>query len=311
MKNTPRREYIATVAFNNDFYTYTQTTLPTGAVIGKLVPVAGANLENCPAGRVLRETSRKLYPNDATPGIFTPLVGVYDEITFLSGFIDPNCPVYGVYSTDSSYFFKTGVNPATGLVNVGPPVYTYGTIATTAAVTGRVYFPGLFNPGFGQVPYDNILPNADLFIDPTLGNMYQIDLTLMDNSNLSGTINCYLRDPVQPTTDILTPKSQILTLIFYNSSGVTPTVQFYQGDISGSDAGFYQVNSITLPTGGSLPPVPFAYTIEFALDGRLALPITSGAGTSTGPTGSEGPPGFATNTVATCSTGPTGYTGPQ
>jgi len=153
--DTSRRSYVAAVPFNNDIYNYVQTPLANGLVVGRLVPLVGANPQNCPAGRVLRETSRKLYPNEATPGITTPMVAVYDEQTFFTGFIDPNSPNFAVYSTDTSYFFKTGVNPATGLTDVGPPVFTYGAVATTGPITSHVNYPILYNPGFVQVPYNN------------------------------------------------------------------------------------------------------------------------------------------------------------
>ena len=92
--DTSRRAYVAATAFNNNFYTY---TLNNSAVndqpVGQLKPVAGATAGNCPAGRILRETGRKLYPGSANPGVTTLLVAVYDNISLLTGSIDPNSPV--------------------------------------------------------------------------------------------------------------------------------------------------------------------------------------------------------------------------
>ena len=136
-QDTSRRAYVAAIPFNNDLYIYTAGPLPNGTM-GALGPYPKATALNCPAGRILRETGNKIYP-DANPGITTTMVAVYDEVTFFTGFIDPNCPTFGVYSTDLSYFAKPGVNPATGLTDVGPPVYTLGSVVagtiTTASVT--------------------------------------------------------------------------------------------------------------------------------------------------------------------------------
>jgi hypothetical protein len=168
-KDLSRRAYVAAGPFNANFYTYTTTTATTGVVTGTLTPVLGATPQTCPAGRVLRETGRKLYPGDANPGIFTPMVSVYDNISLLTGFIDPNSPLFAVYSTDVSYFEKTGVNPATGLTDIGPPVVSLGPIV------GSLTEPALYLPGFTKVPYNNSQPNADVFINPALGNTFEIN----------------------------------------------------------------------------------------------------------------------------------------
>jgi len=108
---TPRRAYIASIPFNLNFFSYVPNG-PDG--VGFLAPVPGANFTNCPAGRILRETGKKLYP-DANPGVPTLMVGVYDDITLLRGYIDPNAAAFAVYSTDVSNFYPTGVDPTTGI----------------------------------------------------------------------------------------------------------------------------------------------------------------------------------------------------
>ena len=176
--DTSRRSYVSAAAFNNDFYSYTVKTLNDETTVGILSLLPGATAINCPSGRVLRETGRKLYPNEANPGITTPMVAVYDPVTFLNGYIDPNSPAFAVYSTDTSYFFNRGVNPATGLPDVGPPVYTLGPISNTSGPIAGIFTQAqLYLPGYNQIFYNNTTANADLFIYPAVANMFEIDLT--------------------------------------------------------------------------------------------------------------------------------------
>ena len=130
----PRRNYITTSAFNNDFYLYTVTRNPTTYVqTGTLSAVANATAANCPANRILRENGRRLY-KDANPGISTLLVGVYDAVSGLSGLIDPNSARFAVYNGDKSVFQDNGVDPNGGTTDQGPPVYTRGTVTGGAGV---------------------------------------------------------------------------------------------------------------------------------------------------------------------------------
>lgn len=125
--NIPRRAYITTSAFNNDFYTYTTTMNPTTFVTtGTLAAnVTGATSTTCPANRILRENGKRLYP-DANPNVSTLMVGVYDSITGFKGYIDPNAPIFAVYNTDKSYQTPNGINPNGGATDQGPPIYTRG-----------------------------------------------------------------------------------------------------------------------------------------------------------------------------------------
>ena len=137
MKNSPRREYIATAAFNNDFYTYTTTLNPTTFVTtGALSPVT-TNAAQTPAGRTLRENGRKLYPG-ANPGITTYMVGVYDDQTGLKGYINPNSAVFAIFNTDKPTYLTDGSEISGGTYsgqNQGNSLYTRGTVTAGASVT--------------------------------------------------------------------------------------------------------------------------------------------------------------------------------
>jgi hypothetical protein len=134
--NIPRRAYITTSAFNNDFYTYTTTMNPTTFVTtGTLAAnVSGATAATCPANRILRENGKRLYP-DANPNVSTLMVGVYDSITGFKGYIDPNAPIFAVYNTDKSYQTPNGINPNGGLTDQGPPLYTRGSVTAGTTLT--------------------------------------------------------------------------------------------------------------------------------------------------------------------------------
>jgi hypothetical protein len=130
----PIRQFISTQPFNNDIFSYTVTTnRNTNAVTGDLsanvLDLTGTLLSatTAPAARILRESGLKLYPG-VNPGIETFMVGVIDTITSIAGYIDPNSPIYAVYSTKLPGFYANGVDPNTQVPDAGPPVKTNGLI---------------------------------------------------------------------------------------------------------------------------------------------------------------------------------------
>jgi len=127
MKNTPRRSYVTTAPFDNYFFSYSVTIVDL-VTTGTLTQVSGATCANCPIGRILRENGRKLYPS-ANPGVTNYMVGVYDSVTFLNGFIDPNADIFAVYNSDKpTYIADNG--------DIGAPVLTSGNIISTEGFVG-------------------------------------------------------------------------------------------------------------------------------------------------------------------------------
>jgi hypothetical protein len=104
---------------------------------GTLTTVSGATAANCPKGRVLRENGKKLFP-DANPGITKYMVGVYDAITGLTGFIDPNAPVFTMYNSDKPSYMADTVGPDGRNAERAPPVYTDGTIEAASTIKAGV-----------------------------------------------------------------------------------------------------------------------------------------------------------------------------
>lgn len=149
-----KRSYITTSAFNTSIYTYT-TRLNTSnfkyegqlAVVSTLPSGAALSATNCPAGRILRETGRKLYPG-ANPGLVRGdtysgstvatdtlnhmWVLVFDSVTGLRGFIDPNAPGFAVYNSDrNAAFVDLGEQTGGAPTRIGQSVFTSGNITTT------------------------------------------------------------------------------------------------------------------------------------------------------------------------------------
>ena len=293
-----RRSFIAVAVFNTQFFNYTMSVSPRGVLTGTLTPVQGATPGTCPAGRLLRETGRKLYP-DINPGITSAMIGVYDEVSFLTGYIDPNSATFALYSTENSYTTPRGYIPFTSTLNSGPPIYTQGPITGTY-IAGSFVMPQFYNPSFPLVPYTNTTTDAYVFINPYLANVFQIDITSAQTA-LTGTIHCFLRDPTNPTQDLVPPNGEVISIICVNNGTNSPIVYWEPG----VSHGFYSTTSPVIANFS-------AQTFAFALNGVDAY-IFSGSGGgagSTGPTGPTGLNGTATNTGATGSTGITGCTGP-
>jgi hypothetical protein len=139
----PRRQYVASGVFTNNFFSYKTSLDRSLNTRGTLAVLSGATDLKCAAGHILRETGKKLqkgtHPDLLDPTTQTQyhtLVGVYDIISGLNGFIDPNSPLFAPFNTDKSYQHNLGAEAldSSGLQEEGPPVYTTGNITTTTGV---------------------------------------------------------------------------------------------------------------------------------------------------------------------------------
>jgi hypothetical protein len=132
--------YISTAPFNTVFFTYTTSMNASYQTIGDLAVVTGADSTNCPAGRILRANNKKLYPDAAGLDLTTypnrtPLVGVFDYHSGLSGFIDPNNAVFALYNGDKPVDSIDG-EAADGVNNhKGMSVYTGGTVTAVGNIS--------------------------------------------------------------------------------------------------------------------------------------------------------------------------------
>ncbi len=136
--NSARRTYVATRAFNNDFFAYTVTgpSASNNYTTSGALSVVTSTASQTPAGRTLRENGKKLFPG-ANPGIGVYMVGVYDDQTGLSGYINPNAAVFAIYNGDKPTYLPDGSELAGGTFsgqNEGNAVYTLGDVTAGANV---------------------------------------------------------------------------------------------------------------------------------------------------------------------------------
>lgn len=195
--NTPRRSYITTTAFQNDIFRYTTsmnpTTFATTGTLTSLATAGTATASNCPANRVLRENGRKLYPsglyvaNNTTygapnPGVTTYMVGVYDPVTGLNGFIDPNSKVFAPYNTDKPEYVPRGINPnGNAEVDLGPPVYTLGAVTAGSGL-------GYSTPATGSTVTQLTSKATGVTLNAGVGRITTFNDALAANTNVSFTL---------------------------------------------------------------------------------------------------------------------------
>lgn len=156
-----KRSYVSTGPFNSAIYTYTSALNPTtfrqeGRLALVTASPSGVALTavNCPAGRILRENGRRLYPS-ANPGLLSGdsfqgvanfqgnteaanhfWVGVFDAVTGVKGFINPNASTFNVFNSDKSLevvdVYETN---GTGVTGGRFPLRTVTASAVTTALT--------------------------------------------------------------------------------------------------------------------------------------------------------------------------------
>ena len=169
LKEVGSLTYISTAPFNTFFFTYTVTRgpAPQFTQTGTLTNVVGATSVNCPAGRVLRQNGKKLYPPSYAggpspyPGVISFMVGVFDIRSGLSGFINPNDSVFAPFNSDRPTYqpdSRETSNNAT--LNLGPSVLTLGSVTSSGGVANIVT-----NLGTGA---------TNITIDLSLGKVFTI-----------------------------------------------------------------------------------------------------------------------------------------
>jgi hypothetical protein len=142
--------------FNKAIFQYTTYIDASLATRGSLVVHPTATVSNCKAGTILRENGKKLngltHPDlkDPASGLtYTHLVGVYDIISGINGFINPDAPFFAVLNTDKTYQDDTRVEQVdasvitsssnwnysnTAMQILGPPIMTAGDIYTSGSI---------------------------------------------------------------------------------------------------------------------------------------------------------------------------------
>lgn len=205
IKATSRTSYVSVAEFSNNFFNY-YTTFENLQTIGHLDPVTGGS-GNCPAGRILRENGRKLYPGGSYPSVTTYLVGVYDSKSLLSGFIDPNAPQFSLYNTDKPNTVPNGDYTSGAITGTTVTATGSGLESTDAAVTvtnGSVAVDngsiavnngsiavnnGSIVASSGQIRASNVVSatiTGDSYsVNPALGQIFNISLGSLVSANVT------------------------------------------------------------------------------------------------------------------------------
>lgn len=208
-KDVPRRQYIASDAFDINIFQYSTYLDPTLTTRGRLVVHPSATAVACAAGHILRENGKKLHgathPDlvDPNSGLaYTYLVGVYDVVSGISGFINPNASFFAVLNSDKSYQDDIGAYQVdasmsntnvpgndyqnTGNQILGSPVNTAGTISTRGFVNSSEMHASVLvhTPGYLVTGPSNLIVNPGTGAEITYGAG-----TILANSNISSYAN--------------------------------------------------------------------------------------------------------------------------
>jgi hypothetical protein len=139
--------FITTALWRTYFWAYTYTDpSPANGFVGAgslaLVTKNGSATvdADCPVGRILRTNGKKLYPDAAGIPVAsradrTPLVGVFDYHSGLSGFIDPNETVFALYNVDKPIDSIDGSSGTGPNDHKGMSVFTGGTVTAVGNIT--------------------------------------------------------------------------------------------------------------------------------------------------------------------------------
>jgi hypothetical protein len=218
-KDVPRRQYITSQYFDTNIFQYSTYIDSSLATRGRLIKHPSATPNNCVAGNILRENGKKLHSgthpdlkDPVTNLQYTYLVGVYDVVTGISGFINPNAPYFAVLNTDKSYqddiaayqvdASQHTIEASTSNFNynntgnpiLGPPVNTAGDITTLGYVGGaQLHGADLIHTGgYIVAGPDSLITNPSTGV-PILYSNYTIlaqsNITTLANINASnGTV---------------------------------------------------------------------------------------------------------------------------
>lgn len=216
----PRRQFIASMLFNTNIFQYSTYIDSSLATRGRLVIHPSATLVNCAPKAILRENGKKLHGlthpdlNDPTTGLaYTQLVGVYDVVSGINGFINPDAPYFAVLTTDKSYQDDTAAyqvdasknTPNSNWANtyssqgqqiLGPPVNTRGDISSEGYITGgQVHAENLFHtPGYIVSGPESLILNP---VNEITGFAVTYGAgTMLANSNITSLANIYASNGV-------------------------------------------------------------------------------------------------------------------
>lgn len=107
----PQKAFVTTSAFNTKLFTYATSVNSSFQTVGSLVVNVAATAANCPENRVLHANGKTLIPG-VNPNVTKPLIGVFDPVSALNGFIDATDPTFANYDVNFPFQYNSGLQPA-------------------------------------------------------------------------------------------------------------------------------------------------------------------------------------------------------
>jgi hypothetical protein len=107
----PQKAFVATSAFNTKLFLYSTSVNSSFQTVGSLVVNPAATAANCPENRVLHANGKTLIPG-VNPNVTKPLIGVFDPVSALNGFIDATDPTFATYDVNFPFQYNSGLQPA-------------------------------------------------------------------------------------------------------------------------------------------------------------------------------------------------------
>lgn len=188
-----QKTFLTTTTFNTKLFTYSTSVNAQFQTVGTLTPNASATATNCPANRVLHANGRVLIPG-ANPGVNSPLMGVYDPITSLNGFIDPTDPTFASYDVNLPYQYDLGISSVIATLGgqganlragidsgrLTQTAVNSGVNAGNASVGEFAFFTTAVNASTISISTSQVTPTSRIFLTQTtsIGTPYAFSTTI-------------------------------------------------------------------------------------------------------------------------------------
>jgi hypothetical protein len=233
-------KYISTKNFDDAFY--------EGDTIDGISLIPGLTRINCPAGRILIETGRKIFAG-MHPSIKTNMTKVYDSISGFKGYIDANSAIFSIYALNGDSKNGLDYNPRGNYIDSGVPhkgqsVFTLGDVVAG----GQIYSmktieldseDEYINADFSDTTYYTITLTQDtvlnaLIVPPNKGTVIYIAITgdgsseLIFGENFDGLVSEIKPDLNEKITIGLISDSEKLTVISNSGTGIVIPDPIYQ-----------------------------------------------------------------------------------
>ena len=180
----PQKAFVTTSAFNTKLFTYSTSVNSSFQTVGSLVANVAATAANCPENRVLHANGKTLIPG-VNPNVTKPLIGIFDPVSALNGFIDATDPTFATYDVNFPFQYNSGLQPAfstlggqggnlrqgtdVGLLTQSSGLVGSLTVNAGDSTSGEVKFAA--NSSTIQVTGSQITNSSRVFLQPVVGQV--------------------------------------------------------------------------------------------------------------------------------------------